>query len=190
VPGEYRARITRGGESAGQPHTFQSLDDGQPPRPESMRSVRRLLASGVAVVTTSAGGALRGVTATSFTVVSLDPPILLACLAQTSEALTLIRSANSFAVNLLSDHQEILAERFAGRAPLVNARFDGVKHRVSAAGNPLLVDGLAWFDCAVDAIEPHGDHAVVFGAVREAGFGDGVEPLVYFDGAYRLLEIG
>lgn len=157
---------------------------------ESMRALRRLHASAVCVVTTTSAGGFRGVTATAFTIVSLSPPRVLVCLAQGSEALDAVRSANSFAVNLLSDQQEFLAERFAGRAPLVNQRFDGVKHQLSAGGNPILVDALAWFDCDLEGVQTHGDHAVVFGDVREAGFGDGSEALVYFEGAYRFLQIG
>lgn len=155
-----------------------------------MRVLRGLHAGAVAVVTTTFARGFRGLTATAFTVVSLTPPQILVCLDQGSEGLEHLVAAGRFAVSLLSDQQEFLAERFAGRAPLVNPRFEGVKHHVTAAGNPVLTDSLAWFDCSVAVTQSAGDHVVVFGAVNEAGTGDGVEPLIYFESAYRSLQIG
>ncbi|HEX5416083.1 MAG TPA: flavin reductase family protein [Chloroflexota bacterium] len=188
MPGEYRARITMGSGGGGAARSFQTLDNGQPPSAESLRSLRRLHAAAVCVVTTAFPGGLRGVTATAFTVVSLAPPRVLVCLGQGSDALGWVTAAGNFAVNVLADQQEFLAERFAGRAPLVNARFEGVKHQLTARGNPVLVDGLAWFDCAVESVHTQGDHVVVFGEVLAGGYGDGDEPLLYYDGAYRFLQ--
>ncbi|MGH2461108.1 MAG: flavin reductase family protein [Chloroflexota bacterium] len=167
---------------------FQTLGGAGPPTAETMRQLRRLDASAVTVVTYLAGQDFRGITVSAFGVVSLAPARVLVCLASQGDALAAVRSSGRFAVNVLSDSQEFLAEQFAGRAPLVSARFERVKHRISGAGNPLLEECLVWFDCRVEAIHGGGDHAIVVGDVREAGTGVGAMPLLYFDGSYRELE--
>lgn len=167
---------------------FQALDGADPPTDETMRQLRRLDASAVTVVTFTSDHGFRGITVSAFCVVSLAPARVLICLASQGDALAAITSTGRFAVNVLSDIQEFLAEQFAGRAPLVNPRFERVKHRISGAGNPLLEDCLAWFDCRVEAIHDGGDHAIIVGDVREAGYGAGAMPLLYFDGAYRELQ--
>src|SRR5262249_28092384 len=187
--GKYRGQIGRGGGGASTRREFQVVDGGGPPAEPSMRDLRRRYAGGVCVVTARGERGFRGVTVTAFCVVSLDPPTVLVCLASDGEALAAIAASGTFAVSILSDAQEFLADQFAGRAPLVNRRFDGVRHRVTTAANPVLEDCLAGFDCAVSEGLPAGDHAVVVGQVREAGYGTGSEPLLYFDGTYRSLGI-
>lgn len=179
-----------GGGGAGKARQFAAGNLGAPPTEAEMRVLRGLHAGAVTVVTTTTERGFRGLTATAFTVVSLAPPRVLVCLDQGSEGLEILAATGRFAISLLSDQQEFLAERFAGRAPLVNPRFEGVKHHVTTSGNPVLIDSLAWFDCTVELTQPVGDHVVVYGAVVEAGTGDGVEPLIYFEGAYRYLQIG
>jgi flavin reductase (DIM6/NTAB) family NADH-FMN oxidoreductase RutF len=153
--------------------------------PIEMRQLRRLHAGAVTVVTYANERGLRGITVTAFVVVSLDPPRVVVCLDRDGEALAAVVAAQTFAVNLLGDRQEFLAERFAGRAPLVNRRFDGVAHHVTPRGNPVLSECLVWFDCVVVFVEPGGDHSIVLGAVEEAatGLASG-SPLLYFDGHY------
>jgi flavin reductase (DIM6/NTAB) family NADH-FMN oxidoreductase RutF len=189
MPGKYRAEIGRGTGGSSARREFQVVDGGGPPTEPSMRELRRRYAGSVCVVTARDERGFRGITVTAFCVVSLDPPTVLVCLASEGEALAAVAASGTFAVSILSDTQEFLADQFAGRAPLVNRRFDGVRHRLTTAGNPVLEDCLAWFDCAVSERLPAGDHAVVIGQVREAGYGTGSEPLLYFDGAYRSLGI-
>lgn len=168
---------------------FQALDGGSRPTDDTMRQLRRLGAAAVTVVTFTSDQGFRGVTVSAFCVVSLAPARVLVCLASQGEALAIIRASGRFAVNVLSDTQEFLAERFAGRAPLVSPRFEGVKHRVSGSGNPILDDCLVWFDCSLQATFDGGDHAIVVGDVWEAGRGAGAMPLLYFDGSYREIGI-
>jgi flavin reductase (DIM6/NTAB) family NADH-FMN oxidoreductase RutF len=188
MPGEYRARIQMGSGGSGGSRSFEAVDGGAAPSDQSMRQLRRLDAAAVAVVTFRDDRGFRGVTVTAFCVVSLSPPRVLVCLARGGEALAAILASGSFAVNVLADTQEFLAEQFAGRAPLVNPRFAGVKHRLVASGNPVLEECLAWYDCAVASRHNQGDHDIVVGDVRAAGQGAGAEPLIYFDGDYRSLE--
>ena len=76
------------------------------------------------VVTTVHEGKLRGVTVSAFSSVSLNPPLVLMCIANESESKEWIAESGIFAVNILSDEQEFLSERFAARAPMVNAHFE------------------------------------------------------------------
>ncbi|HVC32323.1 MAG TPA: flavin reductase family protein [Chloroflexota bacterium] len=189
MPGQSRSHIGVGTGGSGGRRAFEAIDDGRPPSATAMRDLRRLHAAAVAVVTTNSDVGFRGITVSAFCVVSLAPASVLICLATRGEALTTIAAAGRFAVNVLSDTQEFLAERFAGRAPLVNPKFEGVTYRLSNAGDPLLDDCLVWFDCSVSSSYESGDHTIVVGNVDEAGYGHGAMPLLYFDGAYHDIEI-
>jgi flavin reductase (DIM6/NTAB) family NADH-FMN oxidoreductase RutF len=188
VPGRYRTGSSGGSRLPPDRRGFAAVNDSGEPNGESMRNLRRLHASAVIVVTTTDGDGFHGLTVSAFTIVSLDPATILACIATGNDVLERIMTVGRFAVSLLGDDQEFLAERFARRAPLVDRRFTGVKHRLSRSGNPVLESCLAWFDCAVENVQPRGDHTVVFGLVKEAGYGEGGSPLLYFDGAYRFLQ--
>ena len=98
--------------------------NGEPMTDQTLRKMRGLFASGVTVVTTVHEGQLRGVTVSAFASVSLNPPLVLICIANESESKEWIAESGVFAVNILSDEQEFLSERFAARAPLVNAHFE------------------------------------------------------------------
>jgi flavin reductase (DIM6/NTAB) family NADH-FMN oxidoreductase RutF len=158
--------------------------EGEPLTDQTLRKMRGLFVSGVTVVTTVYEGQLRGVTVSAFASVSLNPPLVMVCLANESESKDWITESGIFAVNVLSDEQEFLSERFAARAPTVNARFDGVPYHTSITGSPILADSLAWYDCHVEASYDGGDHTIFIGRV-EAGFeAEGKQPLVYFANRY------
>lgn len=159
--------------------------DGEPVNDQAMRKMRGLFASGVTVVTTVHEGKLRGVTVSAFSAVSLNPPLVLICIANESESREWIAESGVFAVSILSDEQEFLAERFAARAPIVNARFDGVPYHTALTGSPILADSLAWYDCRVEATHDGGDHTIFIGRVEVVGFGaEGKRPLLYFANRY------
>ena len=155
----------------------------------NLRKMRGLFASGVTAVTTALDGRLRGVTVSAFTSVSLDPPLVLIALANEATMRDMLAESGIFAVNLLSDDQEFLSERFAARAPIVNEEFEGVPYRAQATGAPILEKSLAWYDCRVEAIYGGGDHTIFVGRVEALGFGDeGRRPLIYLAGRYVRLE--
>ncbi len=159
--------------------------NGEPITDQALRKMRGLFASGVAVVTTVQDDKLRGVTVNAFTSVSLDPPLILICLANDSESKDWVAGSGIFAVNLLSDEQEFLSERFAARAPIVNTRFDGVPYHTAITGSPILADSLAWYDCRVETTHDGGDHTIFVGRVEAVGFGtEGKQPLLYFANRY------
>jgi len=159
--------------------------NGEPITDQALRKMRSLFAGGVTVVTTVHEDKLRGVTVSAFSAVSLNPPLVLICLANESESKDWIAESGVFAVNILSDEQEFLSERFAARAPIVNARFDGVPYHTASTGSPILADSLAWYDCRVEATHDGGDHTIFIGRVEAVGLGaEDKQPLVYFANQY------
>jgi len=159
------------------------------PDASTARATRRRWPSGVGVLTTRDGVGYRGATVTAFAFVSVDPPLVLACLDRTGRMADLVPGVGAFAVSVLDRSHEVLADRFAGRGPLVDADFGGAPYRLSAAGNPLLHGALAWVDSVVHAIHDGGDHVIVVGRVVESGVGaDSDDPLLFYEGRYRRIE--
>jgi flavin reductase (DIM6/NTAB) family NADH-FMN oxidoreductase RutF len=142
--------------------------------------------TGVTVVTTQeANGSLRGFTANSFSSVSLDPPLLLVCMNKASASCEAFTSAESFAVNILSESQKDVSGVFASKRP---DKFANADYTLSASGNPLLTGSLAWFDCVRhDAIDA-GDHVILIGRVKSYGHVD-ANPLGYARGGYVTLGL-
>lgn len=138
-------------------------------------------ATGV-TVTTARGpdGAPAGFTANSFASVSLEPPLLLVCLARSAASHRLFREAGSFAVNVLAAEQRGLSTTFATRGA---EKFRGVAWREEATGAPVLEGSVAWFDCRAERVEEAGDHDILIG--RVVAFGEReATPLGYWRGAY------
>jgi flavin reductase (DIM6/NTAB) family NADH-FMN oxidoreductase RutF len=154
----------------------------------AMRKMRGLFASGVTVVTTALENRLRGVTVSAFTAMSLDPPLILIALANETTTLEMIAESGVLAVNILSDEQEFLSERFAARAPVVSETFEGVPYHVAATGAPILEKSLAWYDCRVEATYAGGDHTLIVGRVQAVGMDESRQPLIYFANQYRVVS--
>jgi flavin reductase (DIM6/NTAB) family NADH-FMN oxidoreductase RutF len=137
--------------------------------------------TGVTVVTTvDAEGRPRGMTANSFTSVSLDPPLVLVCIASTAASFAAFSDFPSFAVNILAEGQEELANRFASKRP---DKFSGVDWSVATTGAPVLGETLAWLDCSVHHQINAGDHLIVIGRVEGMSCGT-ARPLAYCQGNY------
>lgn len=152
------------------------------------RDLRAHFAAGVVVVTSRLGPELRGATVTAFCFAALEPPLALVCFERPSRLAEMIEASGVFAVNALRWRDQFLAERFAGRPPLVDARFSDVPHRLGATGAPLLDVALAWLDCRVTATWPVDDHTLFLGQIEAGGTGSGNEPLVYFRRRYPRFE--
>jgi len=161
------------------------------PKSADERALKRIaaqFAAGVTVVTTRREDRLHGLTVSAYLTASWQPPLAAISIDSLSQSCDLIIASGFFAVNVLSDRQEFLAERFAGRAPLVNARFDGVPHHFEATGAPILDGALAWLDCRVEQVIDLGDHSLLVGRVLALGEGATGNALVYFARRYRSLE--
>ncbi|WP_322801259.1 flavin reductase family protein [Thermoflexus sp.] len=159
-----------------------------PVSPEQLRQVMRRWASTVTVVTMRADEQIHGLTATAFTSVSMNPPLVLVCIQNDSRSEALLRKGRCFAVNFLSEDQAELSERFAGRIPAAD-RFAGLVHRAAVTGAPILEDALAYLDCTVAGAYWGGDHTIYLGLVEDAGILREGSPLLYFQGAYRRLAL-
>lgn len=149
--------------------------------PRALRDALGAFVTGVTIVTTvDAGGRPLGLTANSFTSVSLDPPLVLFCLAKRSASHDAFRASPSFAIHVLSADQLPLAQTFASR---VEDRFAGVDWRPGPTGAPIILESHAWIDCSVEQVVDAGDHVMFLGRVTEFGLEDR-RPLGYYRGNY------
>lgn len=147
----------------------------------SLRDAFGAFLTGVTVVTSwSEEGAPIGFTANSFTSVSLDPPLLLVCLAKTSRNCATLTSSKGFGVNILSESQKEVSNTFARP---VEDRFAAVEWRKGPHGAPVFADVAAWFDCASHDVVDAGDHVILIGRI-EAFENSGMTGLGYARGGY------
>lgn len=165
-----------------------AADDGGQGRdtavtPARLRRIMGELVTGVTIVAARdpQTGGLCGLTANSVTSVSLEPPLVLVCVDETSDTHACIERAEHFSVNVLGVDQASLSRRFAGKDS--TGKFEGVAYREEASGAPVLEESLAWVDCRVWARYPGGDHTIFVGQVL-AGDVAGGRPLAFFRGDY------
>ena len=149
---------------------------------DALRHVLGHYPTGVAVITAQTPDGPAGMSMNSFTSLSLEPPLVLFCPADSSRTWPLLRQAGKIAINVLSAGQEAVSRAFAARSA---DRFAGLAWTVGANGAPLLLDALGWLECSVQAEYPAGDHLVVIASIDRMGVhGEIVDPLVFFKGAY------
>ncbi|MGH7881651.1 MAG: flavin reductase family protein [Candidatus Dormibacteraceae bacterium] len=153
---------------------------------EEFRAALAKLASGVVVIATRDGEAYRGMTATSFTIASWEPPLVLVGLDRLSSTLSVVLQVKSFSVSLLAREQEFLAERFADQAPAVDSQWRDIPHQLTLGGLPVVGGSLAWLEC--ELVERHrvGDHDLLVAAVRRSGARTG-DPLLRWERRYWSL---
>ena len=141
--------------------------------------------TGVTVVTTKTrDGNLKGFTANSFTSVSLDPPLVLVCLANSSLNYDDFTENDSFAVNILAEDQRSLSNTFASP---VEDRFADISVNTKVTGSPIIANSLAYLDCELHDTSVAGDHVILIGRVVDFDSTD-ANPLGYFKGSY--VELG
>ena len=154
--------------------------------PRTLRDALGCFATGVTVVTTlDEAGQPVGLTANSFSSVSLDPPLILFCLARSSTNVERFRQAEHFAINVLHIGQQPTSGVFARSQA---DRFQDVAWETWDTGAPILSGALASFECGTEQIVEAGDHLVIIGRVRRARFEPRRDPLLYFRGKYRRLH--
>lgn len=146
----------------------------------------RCWASGVSIVTTRRDGGIQGITVSSFCSLSLDPPLVVVCIANDARSHALIERDRCFAVNILRAGQRRLADLAAGRSGARGNWLEGRAHRTEVTGAPVLDGCLAWLDCALAAAHEGGDHTLFVGRVVAAGHSAG-RPLLWFLSAYHPL---
>lgn len=151
------------------------------------RKVLGQFATGVTLVTTRIGGEPWGMTANSFTSISLDPPLVMVSVSQGLTTNTAIREHGAFAVNILRADQMWIAQRFALRERPPD-QFGDFPWREGATGSPILEDCLGWVDCRLHDATEQGDHTVFFGRVERISLAEHGDPLLYYGGAYARID--
>ncbi len=149
--------------------------------PRALRDAFGCFMTGVTVVTTiDADGKPQGFTANSFSSVSLDPPLLLVSLANSSRNLDTFSKGAGFAVNILAEGQKDISGTFARPS---DDRFANVYWKKGPVGHPVIAGVSAWFDCTLEQAIPAGDHTILIG--RVGGFeATPAAGLGYYRGAY------
>jgi flavin reductase (DIM6/NTAB) family NADH-FMN oxidoreductase RutF len=147
-------------------------------------------ATGVSVVTAERSpGKVHGMTANSVTSVSLNPLLLLVCVDHRAHLLPMVREKRHFGVSVLKQEQQAISRYFAQTVEdeAVEARL-GIRYRWTESGIPLLDDALVHIACKVIDTHVAGDHTIFIGQVETTEIFDG-DPLVYFRGGYRKIEL-
>lgn len=154
--------------------------------PREFRNTLGCFATGITVITTVDGrGVPAGLTANSFTALSLDPPLVLFCLDRNAASFEVFRRNRHFAVNILRADQKDLSRRFAASGP---DKWNGVQFDRWVTGCPILRDCMANLECRIERTFEGGDHVIFIGQVERMHRDDeGGSPLLYFRGRYAEL---
>ena len=156
---------------------------------DEFRGAMRHLAGGVSVITAGRGRDISGMTVTSVSSLSVDPPALIVSVNRESSSWPLVKRYGFFGVNILTSDQIDIAERFTGKGGLKGAdRFAGAGWMTRASGVPLLVDALAAIDCEVEDIVERHSHAIVIGRVLDVAVSARTAALAYWQGRYVAID--
>lgn len=138
-------------------------------------------------MTAESGEGPKGITVSSFTSVSLEPPLVLVSIAKGSALHDVFRRTKHFAVNFLAEDQKSVSDRFAGRTRLTD-RFHGLGHRAGVTGSPVISGARAVIECRTWNVFDGGDHSLIIGEVVAAKALNSKRPLVYFAQQYTTTE--
>ena len=145
--------------------------------------------AGVTAVTMVGPEGDHGMTASAFCSLSLDPPLVLVCVGKKGGTHELLSKCSGFAINILSEEQVSVSNRFAGWWEEGKSKWDDLEiTRGEHSGAALIGGALAWLDCTLHAAHDGGDHTIFVGRVEAArSFGEpgSLAPLMYFDKSYR-----
>ena len=154
--------------------------------PRTLRDALGCFATGVTVVTCfDEEEHPLGLTANSFTSVSLDPPLLLVCVHKEATSALSLTNAEHFAVNVLQTGQQPASIRFSTRD---KDRFGNNDWSPGEFGAPVLRGSLSVFECTRHGVHDGGDHHILVGRVLKASFDPHLDPLLYFRSKYRRLH--
>ena len=157
------------------------------PTPQIFRQTWGKFATGVSVITTiQPDGGIHGMTANGICSVSLDPLLALVCAGHNTTSYPLIKESQRFAINIMKQDQQKIAEYFARPTEKKIGDID-VAFTMSHYGSAIVEGSLAHFDCHVVAETVAGDHTIFIGEVDEVAL-DAGEPLIYFDGKFAQLS--
>lgn len=155
---------------------------------EAFRAVLSQWASGVCVVTTRSEGLLYGLTVSSFSSVSLDPPLVLVCIANQNRMVEMVGSSRKFAVSVLGSDQEEASAHFARPGRLPVPELTEIPTEQTSSGLPVVAGALAWMTCDLHELIPMGDHTLAVGRATGTGGRADRSPLLYWSRGYRKLS--
>ena len=152
-----------------------------------LKEAMRRFPQGVTVVTTHSNDGPKGMTVSSFTSVSLDPPLVLVSIAKESDVHDFLVSSDSFAVNFLTEDESSLSDLFASRIAS-REKFGSTKHHSGVTGSPIIDGARTVIECKTWHVNDGGDHSLILGEVVRATADTTRRPLVYHNQLYTRLE--
>ena len=156
---------------------------------DDFRRAMRRLTGGVSVITAGRGRDISGMTVTSVSSLSVDPPALIVGINREASSWPLVKRYGFFGVNILASDQLDIAERFTGKGGLKGAaRFAGADWTTRTSGVPLLVGALAAIDCEVEDVVERHSHAIVIGRVLDVAVSARTATLAYWQGRYVTID--
>ena len=156
---------------------------------DDLRGAMRHLVGGVSVITSGRGEDITGMTVTSVSSLSLEPPSLIVSINRASSTWPVLERYGVFGVNILTADQRDIAERFSGKNGLKGReRFVGSEWIMRGSAAPLLVGAAAALDCEVEHLIEHHSHAVVIGRVRHVLLAKRESALAYWHGRYVAVD--
>ncbi len=159
-----------------------------PVEPQALRAAMSRFPTAVTVVTAVGPDGPAGATANAVASLSLEPPMMLACLDLGSRTLVAMEHAGRFGVNILGAGQAPLADRFSTKEPHPR-KWEGVTWR-ERAGTPMIEGALIWLGCELGEVHQGGDHVIAVGGVLELEAAADGDPLIFHRGEYRGLDAG
>ncbi|MFI5427562.1 flavin reductase family protein [Aeromicrobium sp. UC242_57] len=145
-------------------------------------------ASGVTVATTVLDGVDHAMTASAFTAVSLDPPLVLLCSHKTSRFHDAVLDSKIWGISILAEEGMAASAWFAHKGRPLESQFEGIAHHRAESGVVLMDQSLAWLECTTETVVDAGDHTVLIGAVTGAGVRDDLDdPLLYYRSHYGTI---
>lgn len=151
---------------------------------ESFKAAMSLFPSGVVIATTiNEDGQKCGFTASAFSSLSLDPPLILVCLADSADCYNSFMKNDKFAVNVIGHQQHDLAFKFATKGI---DKFDGNEFIIGDSGLPIIPDCIFSLECNIKHTYPGGDHKILVGQVEHAIINSG-DPSIWYQGSFRAL---
>ena len=144
-------------------------------------------ATGVTVMTTTAGGRMHGMTVSAFASVSLEPMLILVCVERSTVMFKLAKESGAFAVNILGARGEATARFFADNARLSGPEFHEGGYRLGTTGAPILNEATGYIEATVHSTHEAGDHTVIVGRVVALEISSEEPALIYYRSGYRQL---
>lgn len=154
---------------------------------DTFKQVLSRFCSGVTIVTFKSAEGIHGITVSAFSSLSLEPPLILVCIAKSSTSHQMLLETKHFVVNILSSEQEDLCMRFANPQLSSEERFAGIALLRNGKGIPVFEGCLAHLECEKKNVFGGGDHSIFVGAVAETSFSANSAPLLYYDRGFRKL---